>query len=283
MAGLVPVRNGVFSSTADFNNQSLTGATGISNKVFSSFTTLPASNTTLSLTASAAYSIILNTGGNKIISSITGPEGSEIIFVVTGGYITFSGSFSDYRVLRYPGTYRINLPGPVISGEKKGYALQLYVTDCCSSPSPTAYYQACTAGTNIFNINYPVFTDNPIFSALANTSSEYPLVIGGTGYYFSGGFATQQDCISLAYDNLYDFYSSDGALITAYTTSNTVNLFTDDVKNYRWKGSVEVTYNCDNAGDLPNGCYYRLWDMIYGGSYPATVVNGYIVDTTTLC
>ena len=54
---------------------------------------LPTSNTTLSLTASAAYSIILNTGGNKIITVLQDLKAAEIIFVVAGGYITFSGSF----------------------------------------------------------------------------------------------------------------------------------------------------------------------------------------------
>jgi hypothetical protein len=284
MAGQVPIRNGKFSNTPDFNNQGVTGITG--SGVFRQFTPLVYSGANLTLNSSHLWNSVITTGNIRVILNSSSPAnigakpGDEILFLSTNGTVTFSSTVvtNEYtsrpkRPIRLVCTSASQW---ILTGVKASYSAAT-VTDCCGNTvSPFYTYEGeINDDTTAWLTNYG---QNPYESSTVSLDGVVYSIHTSQALSITNGAISFADCADYLYSwsNVYTVYSNDGTssdIYSPFISPNSSILDSTLVGTpFKTQPSVDL-YLCDTS-DAVAGNYYAYYDPIYGLSSPICFGDG---------
>lgn len=277
MPGQVPIRNGKFSNAPDFNNQGVTGITGLG--VFRQFSSIFTNTANLVLNSGHLWRSI-NTSGNLLVTaptpaSLSANVGDEILFSSSNGTITLAPTnvvttaYSSYtsRTIRL---VCINSNQWIITGLRGNY-LPTNVADCCgTSILPFYTFNGAVSGVPAWVTDYGQTVYN---------SSSYTL--GGIiysadndqAYYILNGNISISDCVSsiVTWNVQYIVYNSTGVSLLIYSPYGSIggSIIDPALVNTPFKTYQDYSgYLCDTSFAVAAGTYYAYYDPIYGVSNP---------------
>jgi len=283
MPGQVPIRNGIFSNTPDFNNQGVTGITG--SGVFRQFTPLLYNGSDLVINSSHLWNSVIATGNIKVTlnssspASIGAKPGDEILFLSTNGTVTFTSTVVTNQYTSHPKRpIRLVCKSEsewILTGVKTNYTA-ITVTDCCGNTvSPFYTYNGAITNTTAWSNNYG---QNPYESTLVTLGGVVYSAANSQAFSISNGSISFVDCADYLYSwtNSYVVYSIGGSLYTVYSpfSSPSLSIVDATLLNTPFKNQAAVdTYLCDTSNAM-SGTYYAYYDPIYGASSPICFGDG---------
>lgn len=292
MPGQVPIRNGKFSNAPDFNNQGVTGITGLG--VFRQFTPISYNGTDLVITSNHLWSIITCSGSGNVLVHVDTPAslganiGDEILIFSLNGTVTVSGSavLSNHWTSYPKRTIKlvsISSTQWILTGFRTNYTATT-VTNCCGVSVPSFYN---------FEGDYeqPAWVTN--YGQSLYNSSNYDL--SGVLYIpaldrdvsIMSGSISEADCADTlrTWNVGYTIYDSASISYTVYSPYNsaTSTIVDPSLLGTPFKTEIHDGYLCDTSMAV-QGTYYAFYDPVYGLSNPICFnSNGVLTSQSSGC